>query len=71
MTNDRDSLPSGVREPPVLKGTYEDAETLRKWAFLQRTPQQRLDWLISALRIAYASGALKPRRPPAGDGEMV
>lgn len=46
-----------------MTGTYADAEALRKWSFLQRTPQQRLDWLISVLKIAYASGALKPRRP--------
>jgi hypothetical protein len=37
---------------------------LRKWSFLQRTPQQRLDWLISVLRIAYERGALKLRQPP-------
>jgi hypothetical protein len=26
---------------------------------LQRTPQQRLDWLVQALELAYQSGALK------------
>ncbi len=40
-------------------GSWEDAETLRKWSFLQRTPQQRLDWLVEALTIAYQSGALE------------
>lgn len=27
------------------------------------TPAQRLAWLEEALRLAYASGALKPREP--------
>lgn len=49
---------------PVAWGTYEDAEALRRWSFLQRTPEQRLAWLVSALELAYQSGALKPRRPP-------
>ena len=31
-------------------GTWQDAENLRRWSFLQRTPQQRLDWLVEALR---------------------
>jgi len=31
-------------------------------ATLSATPAQRLAWLEEALRIAYASGALKPRR---------
>lgn len=52
-----------VSEPPAAWGTFEDAETLRRWSFLQRTPEQRLNWLIDMLEIAYASGALKPRRP--------
>ena len=46
-----------------MTGTYADAEKLRQWSFLQRTPQQRLDWLISVLKIAYASGALRVREP--------
>lgn len=53
-----------VNEPPQGWGSYEDAERLRRWSFLQRTPEQRLEWLIQALEIAYASGALKPKRPP-------
>jgi hypothetical protein len=32
---------------------------VRKWSFQQRTPQQRLDWLVQALTIAYQCGALK------------
>jgi hypothetical protein len=50
-------------EPPEAWGTFRDAEQLRQWAFEQRTPEQRLQWLQSALEIAYQSGALKPRRP--------
>jgi hypothetical protein len=40
-------------------GSWQDAAELRKWSFLRRTPQQRLDWLVQALTIAYQSGALK------------
>jgi len=50
-------------------GSWQDAEALRKWSFLQRTPQQRLDWLVQALEIAYQCGALRPR--VAGDGERA
>jgi hypothetical protein len=52
-----------VGEPPTAWGTFEDAEALRRWSFLQRTPERRLEWLIEVLEVAYASGALKPRRP--------
>jgi hypothetical protein len=46
--------------PPMTTfGSWQDAEELRKWSFLKRTPQQRLDWLVQALSIAYQSGALK------------
>jgi hypothetical protein len=31
-------------------------------ATLSATPAQRLAWLEEALRVAYASGAVKPRR---------
>jgi hypothetical protein len=50
-------------QPPVAWGTCEDAEALRRGSFLQRTPEQRLAWLVSALELAYQSGALKSRRP--------
>jgi len=53
-------------KPPPSFGSWEDAEKLRKWAFRQRTPQQRLDWLVQALTIAYQCGALK--RPAAEAG---
>lgn len=46
-------------------GTWEDAEALRRWSFRRRTPDQRLAWLISALELAYAAGALSPRMPDA------
>ena len=65
MTADRPCPDPGISEPPPMTGTYADAERLRQWSFLQRTPQQRLDWLIAVLRIAYASGALKAREPAA------
>ena len=54
-------------EPPPATGTYADAERLRAWSFLQRTPEQRLEWLIDMLELAYSSGALKPRQPEGGD----
>jgi hypothetical protein len=38
--------------PPVSFGGWGDAEELRKWSFLRRTPQQRLDWLVEALTIS-------------------
>jgi hypothetical protein len=46
-------------KPPPNFGSWEDAEKLRKWSFRQRTPQQRLEWLVQALTIAYQCGALK------------
>lgn len=55
---------SGIAEkPPDGWGTFEEAEALRRWAFRQRTPAQRLDWLVEMLEIAYRTGALKPRTP--------
>lgn len=44
-------------------GSWEDAERWRKRDFLNRTPAQRLDWLIAALELAYRSGAVKIRVP--------
>ena len=52
-----------ISAPPTSWGTFEDAEALRRWSFLQRTPERRLEWLIEVLEVAYASGALKPHRP--------
>lgn len=49
--------------PPASWGSFEDAEALRHWAFLRRTPAQRLAWLIEMLEIAYRTGAIKPRAP--------
>jgi len=53
----------GDREPHAW-GTWQDAEALRRWSFRRRTPAQRLAWLIETLEIAYARGALEPRRQP-------
>lgn len=47
------------QKDPVAWGSWEDAEALRRWAFARRTPEQRLQWLVSALELAYASGALQ------------
>jgi hypothetical protein len=59
---------NGVRdEPPASSGSYDDAEAVRRWAFLRRTPAERLAWLVEALEIAYRTGALKPRDPGSGD----
>jgi hypothetical protein len=54
---------------PAQFGGWSDAEELRKWSFLQRTPQQRLDWLVQALGIAYQTGAVKPVLPGLGANE--
>lgn len=64
MSTTKANSPQAASGPPPGTGTYADAERLRKWSFLQRTPEQRLDWLISVLQIAYERGALKPRQPP-------
>lgn len=50
-------------EPPPSQGTFEDAERLRKWSFRKRTAQQRYEWLVSMLRIAYRSGKVHLNRP--------
>ncbi len=58
--------------PPVLEGGWEDAERLRRWAFLQRTPEQRFNWLVEMLEIAYQTGAIRPGGPrevPSGKRE--
>ena len=58
-------MPHDETTPPFTTcGSWQDAEELRKWSFLRRTPQQRLDWLVQALVIAYQSGALQlPAEP--------
>jgi hypothetical protein len=55
----------GRHEIPVAWGSWEDARALQRWAFLQKTPEQRLAWLESVLELAYRSGAVKPRVPAA------
>ncbi len=52
---------------PSAWGSWEDAEALRRWSFARRTPEQRLAWLVSALQLAYQSGAIKPRHPSPQD----
>jgi hypothetical protein len=50
--------------PPPGFGSWQDAETLRQWSFCQRTPQQRLDWLVAALAIRYQIHELKDKTNP-------
>ena len=51
---------------PLKFGSWEDAEALRRWSFLRRSPLQRLAWLVGALEIAYSTGALRaPALAPA------
>jgi hypothetical protein len=57
-TTARIQVDPGERPPPG-SGTYEDAERLRKWSFRRRSPQQRFEWLMAVLEIAYRRGALK------------
>jgi len=45
---------------PQAWGTYDDAERLRRWAFLRKTPGERLSWMVEMLEIAYATGARQP-----------
>ena len=51
--------------PPVERGGWEDSDRLRRWSFARRTPEQRLNWLVEMLDIAYQTGAIKPRPVPA------
>jgi hypothetical protein len=55
---------------PTAWGTWDDAAALRRWSFARRTPAQRLAWLQSALSLAYASGAIRPRRPETVDSPV-
>jgi hypothetical protein len=71
MNNEILGAPAANSDLPPMTGTYADAERLRKWSFLQRTPQQRLDWLVSVLKIAYQRGAIQPRRPATSSSESV
>jgi hypothetical protein len=56
-------------QPPTF-GSWQSAEELRKWSFLQRSPQQRLDWLVEVLCMAYRCGALK-EHPLVGEGKDI
>jgi hypothetical protein len=46
----------------VARLDWNDDDQSLLAATLSATPVQRLAWLEEALRVAYASGALKPRR---------
>ncbi len=52
-------VPSSEQGQPV---NWQANDQSRLDATLAATPAQRLAWLEEALRVAYASGALKPRR---------
>jgi hypothetical protein len=65
------TTPFDPNRVPEAWGTWADAEALRAWAFERRTPEQRLQWLQSALTLAYQSGALQPRRPADLPGEAA
>ena len=47
-------------------GTWADVEQAQLESMLAATPAQRLAWLEEAMRLAYASGALRAdrRAPP-------
>jgi len=53
--NQKDELIS----PPGSFGDWQDAETLRRWSFARRTPQQRLDWLVEVLTISHEAAAAR------------
>jgi hypothetical protein len=53
-----------LQQPPAGFGSWQDAEALRRWSFLQRTPQQRLDWLVAALTIHYQIQNMKKTPHP-------
>jgi hypothetical protein len=59
---DPQSIPQGW-------GTYDDAERLRRWAFLRKTPAERLAWMVEMLEIAYATGARQPLQPTGSPGD--
>jgi len=52
--------PAFPSEPAAQPDWNADDQSLLA-ATLSATPAQRLAWLEEALRVAYASGALKPR----------
>ena len=58
-------MSSEAIDPPgqvVPQGDWDAARQDLLAATLAATPAQRLAWLEEALRLAYASGALKPRQ---------
>ena len=59
MSRKSEQWPGPARGEGASVGNWRDAERLRREAFLQRTPAQRLRWLQEALEIAYSAGALE------------
>ena len=57
-------MSSEAIDPPgqVPQGDWDAARQDLLAATLAATPAQRLAWLEEALRLAYTSGALKPRQ---------
>lgn len=53
--------PSDPSEEPQAV-TWDASDQSLLSATLMATPAQRIAWLDEALQLAYASGALKPRR---------
>jgi len=54
------AIEEGVRRAQPANWQASDQSLLS--ATMMATPAQRLAWLEEALRLAYATGALKPRR---------
>jgi hypothetical protein len=54
----KSALPSDKAQP----GDWNAADQNLLSATLSATPAQRMAWLEEALHVAYASGALKPRK---------
>lgn len=52
---------SGAPEMGLTEDWSGDSQSLLD-AMLAATPTQRIAWLEDALQLAYATGALKPRR---------
>ena len=53
-------LDDSLADPHAVKGESQCQSLLS--ATLMATPTQRIAWLEEALQLAYATGALKPRR---------
>lgn len=56
-------------DPPVVSGSFADAERLRKWSFRKRSYQQRYEWLVSVLKVIYQRDARKLPPPTSPSSE--